>query len=53
MHGGAEGSGTAAGNRNALKRGSYSHEAIKLCRRLLETTELERRRAALEQVRAS
>ena len=32
MHGGAEGSGAPEGNRNALKHGRYSAEAI-VCRR--------------------
>jgi hypothetical protein len=34
MHGGAAGSGAQAGNRNALKHGRYSDEAI-MFRRLL------------------
>jgi hypothetical protein len=36
MHGGAKGSGAAAGNRNALKHGRYSHEAIEFRRRMQE-----------------
>ena len=32
MHGGAKGSGAPAGNRNALKHGRYSHEAIEFRR---------------------
>ena len=32
MHGGARGSGAPAGNRNALKHGRYSHEAIEFRR---------------------
>jgi hypothetical protein len=34
MHGGAAGSGAPAGNRNALKHGRYSREAVEF-RRLL------------------
>ena len=36
MHGGAKGSGARAGNRNALKHGRYSHEAIEFRRRMQE-----------------
>ena len=36
MHGGAPGSGARAGNRNALKHGRYSHEAIEFRRRMQE-----------------
>ena len=34
MHGGAKDSGAPAGNRNALKHGSYSREAIEVRRRM-------------------
>ena len=34
MHGGAEGSGAPKGNKNALKHGLYTHEAIEERRRL-------------------
>ena len=34
MHGGAKGSGARAGNRNALKHGRYSLEAIEFRRRM-------------------
>ena len=36
MHGGAEGSGARAGNRNALKHGRYSLETIEFRRRMRE-----------------
>ena len=36
MHGGAPGSGAKGGNRNALKHGRYSHEAIEFRRRMQE-----------------
>ncbi len=36
MHGGANGSGAPAGNRNALKHGRYSHEAIEFRRCMRE-----------------
>ena len=36
MHGGARGSGAPAGNRNALKHGRYSHEAIEFRRAMRE-----------------
>jgi uncharacterized protein YjcR len=36
MHGGAKGSGAPAGNRNALKHGRYSQEAIEFRRRMRE-----------------
>ena len=34
MHGGAEGSGAPKGNKNALKHGLYTHEALEERRRL-------------------
>ncbi len=34
MHGGAEGSGAPKGNKNALKRGLYTREALEERRRL-------------------
>ena len=34
MHGGAAGSGAPRGNKNALKRGRYTREAIEECRQL-------------------
>ena len=34
MHGGAQGSGARAGNRNTLKHGRYSHEALEFRRRM-------------------
>jgi glucans biosynthesis protein len=34
MHGGAAGSGALRGNKNALKHGRYTHEAIDERRRL-------------------
>jgi uncharacterized protein YjcR len=36
MHGGAEGSGAPKGNKNALKHGLYTKEAIAECRYLRE-----------------
>jgi hypothetical protein len=36
MHGGAEGSGARAGNRNALKHGRYSHATIEFRRHIRE-----------------
>jgi uncharacterized protein YjcR len=36
MHGGAEGSGAPAGNRNALKHGRYSREVLEFRRRMQE-----------------
>ena len=36
MHGGAKGSGSPAGNYNALKHGRYSQEAIEFRRRMRE-----------------
>ena len=36
LHGGAKGSGARPGNRNALKHGRYSHEAIAFRRRMQE-----------------
>ena len=34
MHGGAEGSGARAGNRNALKHDRYSRETVEFRRRM-------------------
>ena len=36
MHGGAEGSGARADNRNALKHGRYSRETVEFRRRIRE-----------------
>lgn len=36
MHGGAEGSGARAGNRNALKHGRYNREIVEFRRRMRE-----------------
>lgn len=48
MHGGAPGSGAPAGNRNALKHGLYTREAIE-ARRSLKSL-LRQARQTLEQI---
>jgi len=45
MHGGAEGSGAPKGNKNALKHGRYTKEAIQLRKSLRELVHGARRLA--------